>query len=95
MKRLFCFKVLLVVLFLASQAFADEAPFGFYHNEYVRPTNTLNVRDGAGTSYTSLGFVSAAGDASRVIAGPTYNNGYWWWYIDWIQLGTAGWSAQD
>jgi len=46
----------LVILFvlIPVRALAADAPYGFYTGEYVKATDNLNVRSGAGTSYSVL-----------------------------------------
>lgn len=95
MKKLFWLRLLLmaVVMTVSATAYAEDQ-YGFYYNEYVKPTDTLNVRSGAGTSYSVVGTV-LSGQAGLVIGGPTYNNGYYWWYIQWPVQGYSGWSVQN
>lgn len=52
------------------------------------------MRSGAGTSYSVVGTVSI-GNPGMVIGGPTYNNGYHWWRINYPIQGITGWCAQD
>ena len=85
--------LLVPLLLLTQPAYAGD-PYGFYYHEYVKPIDTLNVRSGAGTSYSVVGTVPI-GAPGEVLGGPTYNNGYHWWRIYYPVQGITGWCAQD
>lgn len=85
--------MLWVCMLTVSLSTHADTPYGFYSGDYVTPTDTLNVRTGAGTGYAVIGTVQP-GHAGRIVSGPTYNNGYYWWRINWPIQGFTGWSAQ-
>ena len=79
---------------LWGSAVHANAPYGFYMNEHVKPVDELHVRAGAGTGYTSYGLVQP-GNPGEIIDDPIYNNGYYWWKVDYPIQGLTGWCAQD
>lgn len=56
-------------------------------------TATLNVRDTASTSGTLLG-TQSNGAFGTVVSGPTVQNSYTWWKIDY-ESGVDGWSIEN
>lgn len=54
---------------------------------------TLNVRSGAGISY-SIVSEEPDGSAGQVVGGPSYADDYWWWEID-FDSGAGGWAVEN
>jgi hypothetical protein len=59
----------------------------------VQTTDTVNVRQVAGTSGNLLG-TQPLNTLGTVTAGPSYAGGLWWWNIN-FDSGVDGWAAED
>jgi len=60
----------------------------------VTGTNgVLNMRDGAGTGYQTIGSLRE-GTVVEIVGGPKSSNGYTWWQVR-SDAGTVGWAAGD
>jgi len=61
--------------------------------ERVATTQGLNVRSDPGTGSNVI-TTEAAGTMGTIISGPTFQDDYWWWQIN-FDDGTTGWSADN
>ena len=59
----------------------------------VAATQGLNVRSEPGTSYQII-IAKAQGSTGAITDGPTFQDGYWWWQVN-FDDGTTGWSIDD
>lgn len=60
---------------------------------YVRPTDALNLRSGAGTGNSVIKVIYPE-DTATVVGGPTTSGMYAWYQIElWDQAATTGWVA--
>lgn len=67
----------------------------FQIGAYVRPTEAVNLRSGAGTG-NSVIRVLGTDDIATVIDGPSSGGGYAWYRVElWDQAGTVGWVAGE
>jgi len=61
----------------------------------VQTTATVNVRSGPGTSY-SISTTLPSGVYGLALGGPTYADGYYWWYCFWgSPYSVYGWSVEN
>ena len=65
----------------------------FSKGDFVKTTERLKVRKHPGLTSKIL-WIAPKGKIGKIIGGPIYIDGYWWWRIDW-QNGIRGWSAQN
>ena len=65
----------------------------FSLNQRVTTNSQLNVRSGAGTSFTRLG-TQLLGAQGNVSGGPSFGQGYWWWNINY-DVAPDGWTRED
>jgi uncharacterized protein YgiM (DUF1202 family) len=73
----------------------SPSPGQFQIGAYVRPTDSLNLRSGAGTGSGVIRVISGQ-DIATVIGGPQAADGYSWYQVEmWDQAATVGWVAGD
>ena len=61
----------------------------------VQTTATVNVRSGAGTDYSIITTLPS-GVYGLALGGPTYANGYYWWYCFWgSPYSVFGWLVEN
>jgi len=89
----------IIVILLVGVIVVNGAANKFNIGDTVRVTENLNVRTGAGTSYSEItdpdypGY-APAGTSGKVLEGPKSADGYTWWKVEY-NAGYTGWSAQD
>lgn len=86
------------LIFSGSTGAVDVASFSIGNT--VKITANLNVRTGAGTSYSEitdsdyLGY-APTGTIGKILSGPSSADGYVWWEVDFGPELYSGWSVED